>query len=152
RLSAARHPVIVAGGGVNLAGAHEALRAVAEYVQAPVVMTAEGKGAVSDASDLSLGAAVWPGSPVRLHLDAAAVVLAVGTRLATIPFQPAQQVIQIDVDPEEIGRNHAGTLGLIGDARATLERLADGLRAAGSPRPSRRAEREALRKATAAAD
>ena len=80
RASAARHPVIVAGGGVNLAGANEALLAVAEHLQAAVVMTAEGKGAISDASDLSLGAALWPGSPVRLHLDRADVVLAVGTR------------------------------------------------------------------------
>jgi acetolactate synthase-1/2/3 large subunit len=151
-LAAARHPAIVAGGGINLGGAHEALRAVAEHLQAGVIMTAEGKGALSDASDLSLGAALWPGSPVRLHLDGADVVLAVGTRLATVPLQPAQQVIQIDVDPEEIGRNHPGTLGLAGDARATLERLADRLRAAGPPRPSRRAEREAVRAATVAAD
>ena len=61
-------------------------------------------------------------------------------------------MIQIDVDPEEIGRNHPGTHGLVGDARATLERLADRLRAAGPARPSRRAEREAVRAATAAAD
>jgi acetolactate synthase-1/2/3 large subunit len=151
-LAAARNPAIVAGGGVNLGGAHDALRALAEHLQAGVVMTAEGKGALSDASDLSLGAALWPGSPVRLHLDRADVVLAVGTRLATVPFQPAQQVLQIDVDPEEIGRNHAGTHGLVGDARATLERILDRLRAAGPARPSRRAEREAVRAATAATD
>jgi acetolactate synthase-1/2/3 large subunit len=152
RLLAARDPVIIAGGGVNLSGAHDALRAVAEHLQAGVVVTGEGKGALSDASDLSLGAAVWPGSPVRLHLDRADVVLAVGTRLATIPFQPTQQILQIDVDPEEIGRNHPGTYALVGDAKATLEALADRLRAAGPPRPSRRAEREAVRQATAAAD
>jgi acetolactate synthase-1/2/3 large subunit len=115
-------------------------------------MTAEGKGALSDASDLSLGAALWPGSPVRFHLDRADVVLAVGTRLATVPLQAAQHVIQLDVDPDEIGRNHPGTHALVGDARATLERLADRLRAAGSARPSRRAEREVVRAATAAAD
>jgi acetolactate synthase-1/2/3 large subunit len=151
-LVAARNPVIVAGGGVNLGGAHDALRAVAEHLQAAVIMTAEGKGALSDASDLSLGAALWPGSPVRFHLDRADVVLAVGTRLATVPLQAAQHVIQLDVDPDEIGRNHPGTHALVGDARATLERLADRLRAAGSARPSRRAEREVVRAATAAAD
>jgi acetolactate synthase I/II/III large subunit len=151
-LGAAKHPVIVAGGGVNLAGAHDALLAVAEHLQAAVVMTAEGKGAISDASDLSLGAALWPGSPVRLHLDRAAVVLAVGSRLATVSFQPGQQVIQLDIDPEEIGRNHPGTHGLVGDARATLAQLAARLRKAGPPRPSVRAEREAVRAATAAAD
>ena len=151
-LAAARDPVIVAGGGVNLSGAHDALLAVAEHLQAGVMMTHEGKGALSDASDLSLGAALWPGSPLRLHLDRADVVLAVGTRLATAALQPAQQVIQVDVDPAEIGRNHARTLGLVGDARATLERLAERVRAAGPPRPSRRAEREAVKAASAAAD
>jgi acetolactate synthase-1/2/3 large subunit len=151
-LVAARDPVIVAGGGVNLSGAHDALLALAEHLQAGVIMTPEGKGALSDAMDLSLGAALWPGSPVRLHLDRADLVLAVGTRLATAALQPAQQVIQIDVDPEEIGRNHARTLGLVGDARATLERLVERVRADGPPRGSRRAEREAVRAATVAAD
>jgi acetolactate synthase-1/2/3 large subunit len=152
RLVAARHPVIIAGGGVNLAGAHDALRAVAEHLQAAVIMTAEGKGALSDASDLSLGAALWPGSPVRLYLDQADVVLAVGTRLAMVSLQPTQQVIQIDIDPDEIGRNHSPTHALVGDARATLERLAEGLRAGGPARPSRHAELEAVRAATVAAD
>jgi acetolactate synthase I/II/III large subunit len=69
-----------------------------------------------------------------------------------VSFQPTQQVIQIDVDPDEIGRNHSPTHGLVGDARATLERLAERLRAAGPPRPSRRAELEAIRAATLAAD
>ena len=152
RLVAARHPVIVAGGGVNLAGAHDALRAVAEHLQAAVIMTAEGKGALSDANDLSLGAALWPGSPVRLYLDQADVVLAVGTRMAVVSLQPTQQVIQIDIDPDEIGRNHSPTDGLVGDARATLERIAERLRAAEPARPSHRAEREAVRSATVAAD
>src|SRR5262249_13961904 len=120
--------------------------------QAGVIMTAEGKGAVSDASDLSLGAALWPGSPVRLHLDRADVVLPVGSRLATVAFPPDQQEIPLDVDPEASRRNPPPTFGLVGDARATLERLANRLRAAGPPRPSRRAERDAVRAATMAAD
>src|SRR5437762_5057404 len=49
-LLAATRPVIYAGGGVHLAGAHEPLAAVAEYLQAGVVQSAEGKGALSDAS------------------------------------------------------------------------------------------------------
>ncbi len=151
-LAAAREPVIIAGGGVNLSGAHAALRVVAEHLQAGVITTGEGKGALSDASDLSLGAALWPGAPLRLHLERADLVLAVGTRLATVTLKPAQQVVQIDVDPSEIGRNHARTHGMVGDARATLSRLLERLQAAGSPRPSRRAEREAVRAASAAAD
>jgi acetolactate synthase-1/2/3 large subunit len=118
---------------------------VADYLQAGVATTAEGKGAVSDASDLSLGAGLWPKSPLRAYLDAADLVLAVGSRLALAALAAEQQVIQLDADAGEIGRNHARTIGLVGDARATLERLLERLRAGGPPRATRKAEREALR-------
>ena len=133
--------LIYAGGGVHLSGAHEALAAVAEYLQAGVIASAEGKGAVSDQSDLSLGSALaWQGV-LRQYLGRADLILAVGTRLALAAPRPEQQVIQIDVDPEEIGRNHYRTVGLVGDARATLLRLLERLRATAPPRPSRKAER-----------
>jgi len=144
-LLAAKRPLIYAGGGVNLSGAHEALHAVAEYLQAGVATTAEGKGAVSDHSDLSLGAAFFRESPLRAAIHDADVVLAVGSRLALVTFAPGTQIIQIDADPQEIGRSHKQTLGLVGDARATLEALLEKLRAGAPPRPSRKAEREALR-------
>src|SRR5436309_13057396 len=108
----AQRVAIYAGGGVNLSGAHAALAAVAEHLQAGVVETPEGKGAISDASDLALGAGLSPKSPLRGYLDGADVVLAVGTRCAVAMFQPAQQVIQIDADSDEIGRNHQKTSGL----------------------------------------
>lgn len=144
-LLAAARPVIYAGGGVHASGAHDVLLAVAGELQAGIVQSAEGKGAVSDHSDLSLGAALWHESPLRAHLDQADLVLAVGSRLAVAGLKPGQQVVQIDVDPEEVGRNHARTLGLVGDARATLTELLHRLRADSAPRPSRKPERVALR-------
>jgi len=149
-LLAAKNPIIYAGGGANLSGAHEALRAVAEHLQAGVASSPEGKGAVSDLSDLSLGAAFWRDSPLRAAIHAADVALVVGSRLALVTFAPGQRIVQIDVDPEEIGRNHKNTVGLVGDARRTLEALLEKLRAAAAPRPSRKAEREALRAEIAA--
>jgi acetolactate synthase-1/2/3 large subunit len=144
-LLAAARPVIYAGGGVHLSGAHEPLAAVAGHLQAGVAQSSEGKGAVDDRSDLSLGAALWHAGPLRAHVEAADVLLAVGTRLAIASLKPEQQVIHIDIDPEEIGRNHKKSFGLVGDARATLEALLARLRAGGPPRPSRAAEREAVR-------
>jgi acetolactate synthase-1/2/3 large subunit len=149
-LLAARAPLIYAGGGVHLSGAHDALAAVAEHLQAGVAQTAEGKGAVSDHHALSLGAAFWRDSPLRAHIHEADVVLAVGSRLALVSFKPGTRLIQIDADEREIGRNHRDTLGLHGDARATLEALLERLRAAAGPRPSRKAEHEALRARIAA--
>jgi acetolactate synthase-1/2/3 large subunit len=149
-LQASRAPLIYAGGGVHLSGAHDALAAVAEHLQAGVAQSAEGKGAVSDHNALSLGAALWRESPLRAHIHEADVVLAVGTRLALVSFKPGTRIVQIDADEREIGRNHKDTLGLVGDARATLEALLERLRAASPPRPSRKAEHEALRAKIAA--
>ena len=148
-LLGAKRPVIYAGGGVHPSGAHDALASVAEYLQAGVIQSAEGKGALDDESDLSLGAAIWPQSPLKQYLEEADVVLVVGSRLAVAGLKPGQQVVQIDVDPEELGRNHKKTFGLAGDARATLEALIERLRADGAPRPSRKAEREDLRERVA---
>jgi acetolactate synthase-1/2/3 large subunit len=145
-LMASANPVIYAGGGVHASGAHEALRSVAERLEAGVIETTEGKGSLSDDSDLSLGAVLWPDGPLRRHFAAADVVLAVGTRFALARPRPEQQVIQIEIDPEEMGRNHEKTFPLLGDAKATLEELAARL----SPRPSRRSERERLRAEIAA--
>jgi acetolactate synthase I/II/III large subunit len=150
-LLTAQRPVIYAGGGAVTSDAHEALVAVAEHLQAGIATTAEGKGVVSDANDLSLGAGLWPKNPLRRWLDAADLILVVGSRLQVAGFQPTQQVIQIDVDPDEIGRSHGLTFGLVGDARLTLERLLERLRAL-APRLSRKAEREALRAEMAALD
>ncbi|HEV8585951.1 MAG TPA: thiamine pyrophosphate-dependent enzyme [Methylomirabilota bacterium] len=150
-LLAAQRPVIYAGGGAVTGNAHEALVAIAEFLQAGIATTAEGKGVVSDANDLSLGAGLWPKNPLRRWLDAADVILVVGSRLQVAGFQPGQQLIQVDVDPDEIGRSHGLTYGLVGDAKLTLERLLERLRAA-APRPSRKAEREALRAEMAALD
>jgi acetolactate synthase-1/2/3 large subunit len=149
-LLASRAPLIYAGGGVHLAGAHDALAQVAEHLQAGVAQSAEGKGAVSDHNTLSLGAAFWRDSALRGHIHEADVVLAVGSRLATVSFKPGTRIVQIDADEHEIGRSHKDTLGLVGDARATLEAVLERLRAASPPRPSRKAEHEALRARIAA--
>jgi acetolactate synthase-1/2/3 large subunit len=150
-LLAAQRPVIYAGGGAVLSGVHEALVAIAEHLQAGIATSAEGKGVVNETSDLSLGAALWPKNPLRRYLDSADLVLVVGSRLAIAGLQPTQQVVQVDIDPDEIGRNHGLTFGVVGDARQTLERILERLRAS-APRPSRKAEREALRAEIAALD
>ena len=149
-LVAAQRPVIYAGGGAVFGGASESLTALADYLQAGVITSAEGKGAISDHSDLSLGATVWPNSPVRNHLLQADLILAVGTRFALAVPKADQQVIHIDIDPDEIGRNHRKSFGLVGDARATLDAIVEGVRKATPPRSSRKAAREALRAETAA--
>ena len=72
------------------------------------------------------------------------IAVLVGTRNAYPGFL-SQKVIQIDIDPEEIGRNYDDTFGLLGDAKLTLEKLHSVLSAISQPRESRHAEMDAAR-------
>src|SRR2546427_765453 len=93
-LLAAKRPVIYAGGGVHLSGCHDVLAAVAEYLQAGVVQSAEGKGALGDASDLSLGAALWPQNALRRYFEAADAIIVAGmTQIGyySRPYWPVYQ-------------------------------------------------------------
>jgi acetolactate synthase-1/2/3 large subunit len=144
-LANAASPLIWAGGGVHSSGASEALRKVAEHLQAPVITTPEGRGAISDRHTLSLGGLWLRNDPIARdnpHFD---VILAVGTRLGFPHLLGGQQVVQIDIDEEEVGRNYQNTFGMVGDARRTLEELYAVLAATVARRPSRRAEVEALK-------
>ncbi|MBT4515423.1 MAG: thiamine pyrophosphate-binding protein, partial [Chloroflexi bacterium] len=135
-LASAKRPVIFAGGGVILGDAGEELQAVAEHLQAGVVMSAEGKGAIDGRHPLAIGSALSPGSPTVEYLQTADVVLAVGSRLVRAGINPDQTVIQLDIDPDEIGRNYENAHGLAGDAAATLRSVLDGLKDSGGPRES----------------
>lgn len=123
-LKGASRPLILAGGGAISSHAGEPLRRLAEHLQAPVLTTSEGKGALSDRHDLALGALRLRHDPITSdYLKETDLVLAVGTRLASPEILSGQTVVQIDVDPAEIGRNYEKTVGLAGDAKKTLEAL-----------------------------
>jgi acetolactate synthase I/II/III large subunit len=149
-LSAAERPLIWSGGGVLGSGSWDELRQLATLLQAPVVMTANGKGALSDRDPLAqniLGAAEL--------LPRADVVLAVGTRFvdpSTASWGLGRQrtVIQLDVDPREIGRNYPVTVGIEADAKAGLTALATLIANDNRERPSRTAELAAIKQGVAA--
>ena len=144
-LTDAASPLIWAGGGAISSEASAALLQVAEFLQAPVIATSEGKGAISDKHYLSLGGLWQRDDPVAQAGSGHDVILAVGTRLATPNLLSGQKVIQIDIDPEELGRNYQDTYGIQGDARETLTALHAALAAKGSARPSRQTEMEAIK-------
>jgi acetolactate synthase-1/2/3 large subunit len=145
-LGNAKKLIILAGGGVISSQAGAALQTLAEYLQAPVITTAEGKGALSDRHELCLGALRLRQDPLTDYIAQTDVVLAVGTRLASPQILSGQTVVQIDVDEAEIGRNYANTIGLVGDAKRTLEALYTTLAATASAWPSRKDEVEALKR------
>ncbi len=122
-LAAAENPLIWAGGGAISSGASDVVRKLAEHLQTPVIATAEGKGIISDRHPLSLGSLWLRNDTVAGENSSHDLVLAVGTRLAFPFWLGGQQVIQIDVDNEELGRNYSNTFGVHGDARVSLEAL-----------------------------
>jgi acetolactate synthase-1/2/3 large subunit len=123
-------PVVVAGGGAVASGAQEGVRRLAELLACPVVTTMSGQGILEDSHSLALGVCGSMGSPVanRAVAEADAIVFAgckagQATTLGYTAPAPGTTVIQIDIDPEEIGRNLPGTIGLVGDARCALDAL-----------------------------
>jgi acetolactate synthase I/II/III large subunit len=160
RIAEARHPVILAGGGALSTGAPAALARLQDAAHLPVFTTNMGKGAVDERHGLSagvLGALTGPrslGRHTRPLFSEADLILIVGSRTnqngtdswRLIP--PAAQLIHIDVDPTEIGRNYEA-MRLVGDAATTLKALTDELARRDL---SRRAQaRPALEKRIAAA-
>ena len=131
-LAAAERPVIWAGGGVGLSGAEDALVALAETLDAPVVTTPSGRGSISEAHRLAFGSVgLYRTRSSARPVDEADCALYVGTRLEEFQtglgrYLPATaRVIQVDVDPFEIERNIAADVAVVGDAKLVLEQLAD---------------------------
>jgi thiamine pyrophosphate-dependent acetolactate synthase large subunit-like protein len=138
QLLGAQRPVIWAGQGILYAGASAALKAFAELVQIPVITTMQGKSAFPDAHPLALGSANRTApKTVYKWLGESDVVLAIGSGLTRTSFGqdiPAGKLlIHSTVSAEDINKDYAADLGLVGDAGLTLELLIDEAKAALGP-------------------
>lgn len=123
-LKQAQRPIIVSSNGVFYSRAWDALKALAEKAQIPVVESGAMKGQFSDESPLSANAA--PGA-----LASADVVLLVGQycmpTVGEFAFGPDAKYIRIDPSPEDIGRNLPIDVGIVSCEKAALETLADAM-------------------------
>lgn len=141
----ARRPVILAGGGVTTSSAFEELKEIAEFLGAAVVTTMMGKGVFPEDHPLY----GWHGgskgtSCGNALTQSADVILAVGCRFADetcssyrqgVTFNiPPTRLIHVDIDPAEIGKNYPVAVGIIGDAKSTLEVLIQELMSLGEPK------------------
>lgn len=150
RLGSARRPVIFAGGGVLKADAAAELTQLAEMLDAAVITSIDGRGAIPEDHPLCIG-------PLLLQRDTADflamcdLMLAVGTRFDALGTSfwtavPASlPLIQVDIDGEHLGRNARLEIGLANDARAVLSGLCQ--RTAASSKPAFRREVGAVRRA-----
>ena len=134
-LLAAKRPVIWAGQGVLYADATEELKELAELTQIPVICTMEAKSALPDSHPLALGAAnrTAPRNVFK-WLGESDTVFAIGSGLTRTPFgidlPPGKTLIHGTVSAEDINKDYTVDIGLIGDARLTLEMVIDEVKAA----------------------
>jgi thiamine pyrophosphate-dependent acetolactate synthase large subunit-like protein len=126
-LAGAERPLVWAGGGVANADAATAMIRMVERLGAPAITTQKGKGAIPSDHPLHIGN--WANEqPVRDLIAECDVLLAVGTRFSYFPtggwsLRLPDRIVQIDIDPAEIGRNYRVEVGLVGDATAALVAL-----------------------------
>jgi acetolactate synthase I/II/III large subunit len=130
-LATAKNPVIYAGGGVLLAGAAPELRRLADLLCLPVAHSLMGKGALPDDHPLILGmTGFWGTQYINDSCRKADFILALGTRFKEADCSswypeytfdiPKTRLIQIDIEPSEIGRNYPVTIGVIADVKEAL--------------------------------
>lgn len=123
-LAESERPLVWAGGGIATPEAASALLRVVERLGAPTITTQKGKGAIPSEHPLHVGN--WANEqPVRDLIAGCDVLLAVGTRFSYFPtggwsLRLPDRIIQIDIDPAEIGRNYPVETGLVGDAGVLL--------------------------------
>ena len=129
-LSASQRPVIVAGGGVRASGAEAELLELVEKLSIPVATSMNGKGAIDETHPLALGVVgSYSRDSANQAVAEADLVLFVGSgtgsqitdrwRLPAI----GTTVIQIDINPEELGRHYPNAASVQGDAREVLREL-----------------------------
>ncbi|MEX2440457.1 MAG: thiamine pyrophosphate-binding protein [Actinomycetota bacterium] len=129
RIARASYPVVVAGGGALLSGAHEEIRQLTTLARCPVVTTFSGRGVVEDDYRWSAGAIGLMGDPAANELlRRADVVLFIGMKRGqfstmnwTLPTEKAT-VLQIDIDPETFDRSD-GAIALWSDAALGVRAL-----------------------------
>lgn len=126
-LQNAKKPLIYAGGGVISAGAEEVLQELAHKIDAPVAVTLMGKSAYPFRDGYFIGMLGLHGAPAaNLAVSECDVLLAVGARFDdrvtsnVEKFATDAEIIHIDVDPAEIGKNVDVDVPIVGDAGAIL--------------------------------
>jgi acetolactate synthase I/II/III large subunit len=137
-LLTAKRPCIVAGGGAITANATPELTTLVEKLGIPVVFTWNGKGAIAEDNPMCAGTAGWPGSLPGNNTSANAdVVMSLGCRFTDwsassyrkgVTFSiPDAKLIQVDIDPREIGKNYPAEVGIAADCKMVLADILGGI-------------------------
>jgi pyruvate oxidase len=112
--------------GVGARNGIEELKRIATILQAPIIRTLRAKDIIHDSDPLCIGGLGLLGGKAGSHaMDEADVLLMVGTDFPYQEFYPKKRipVIQIDIEPYQIGKRYPVEVGLVGDAKPTLKTL-----------------------------
>ena len=129
-IQSAKRPIIVAGGGAKHSKCSEELLKFAEKFNIPVATSLNGKDLIHSTHPLSCGVVgTYSRESANLSIKAADLVIFIGsetgsmtTHFWTLPDDKAR-VIQIDLEPENLGRNYFLEIAINGDAKAILKRM-----------------------------
>src|SRR5437762_3371554 len=126
----AERPFVYAGGGIIAANASAELREFAELIDAPVVCTLMGLGALPADHPNFISMPGMHGSyAANMGMSGADVIVALGVRFddrvtgRLAAFAPHAKIIHVDIDPAEIGKNRAPDVPIVGDVKRVLEKL-----------------------------
>jgi len=129
-LNECSRPVILAGGGVNISGAHNELRSFAEKIKAPVCATLMGMGAFPGEHPCFLGMVGMHGTRYANYaVSNSDCLIAIGARFSdrviskVEAFAPKARIIHIDIDPAEISKNVTAHIPIYGDVKELLSEL-----------------------------
>lgn len=129
-LAAAKKPVFLAGGGVNVAHANEEMTKLAEVTGVPVITTIMGKGAIPTNHPLYVGNIGMHGSYASNHaINDCDVLFSIGTRFndritgRIEEFAPNAQIIHVDIDSASISRNIEVDIPIVADARVAITKM-----------------------------
>jgi acetolactate synthase I/II/III large subunit len=133
----AKTPVVLAGTGVDWAGAREEVRELAELLSLPVAVSYTAKGVFPENHTLALGCLGFGSRPYsRKFFQESDLILALGATFSegtTMRFgheiiPEKAKIIQIDTDPDELGSNYPTALSIQADAKIALRAIIDGVK------------------------
>lgn len=129
-LKSAKKPLILAGGGIHIAGAYEELKTFAEKINVPVVTTVMGKGAIASNHELYIGNCGMHGRySANKAVSECDVLFSIGTRFNDRitgdlnEFAPKAKIVHIDIDTASISRNVVVDIPIVADAKIALDKL-----------------------------
>jgi len=130
KIKESQKPIILAGGGVIISGASEELKKLSKLTNIPIATTLMGKGVIPEDDPLSLGMLGMHGrQSTNQAITECDCLIAIGCRFSdrstgkASEFAPNATIIQIDIDPAEIGKNIEVDYPIVGDAKIILSQL-----------------------------